>query len=353
MADNVDFEKLAALRAKLSAANNSQNNAQEMREQMPPMQTVPPVQSAPAPPPPPQSAPQQKSATAALRERMQNSTATGNQTVMEQGGSYQGSNAEPVQQTETPQPAQTKGSGLAGIFENKTLVIAIAAIVIVGIVIILIMAKSKKGNTEEGDDSGQVEIIDEPEDIDWIIPDQGTASMPVIYSQEEVEKLREVGYTGYEIEQFSNDREDFNRLVEEAETKRDLWLRENIAPLYDSASEEYKAYINQTWLSLSKRKDVDNWDEIAGTYELRKNLDYEKIDVYGEQLFIKVYLDDDEHKKFFFVCVTPEQYAKLKNRGNVIVTYTYETRYVYKTDSSKFEDTKNIWIIDAELEIIE
>ena len=177
--------------------------------------------------------------------------------------------------------------------------------------------------------------------------------MPVIYSQEEVEKLREVGYTGYEIEQFSNDREDFNRLVEEAETKRDLWLRENIAPLYDSASEEYKAYINQTWLSLSKRKDVDNWDEIAGTYELRKNLDYEKIDVYGEQLFIKVYLDDDEHKKFFFVCVTPEQYAKLKNRGNVIVTYTYETRYVYKTDSSKFEDTKNIWIIDAELEIIE
>ena len=94
MADNVDFEKLAALRAKLSAANNSQNNAQEMREQMPPMQTVPPVQSAPAPPPPPQSAPQQKSATAALRERMQNSTATGNQTVMEQGGSYQGSNAD-------------------------------------------------------------------------------------------------------------------------------------------------------------------------------------------------------------------------------------------------------------------
>lgn len=319
--------------------------------------------------------------TAAIRQRMQASrgAAPPPPTVITQGDTY---NPTPTTQAPTrpvqptiPLPAQsaqpntaptqvgststiinttsvdTQGSGNDNGSEKKKFNPMIAIGIFIGIAVlgVLLMVFSKKPDGNEVPSENPDGVVSE-DDLVWIDPVVDTETF---YTQDQINKLREVGYTGTEIEQFALNGEDVNAKIREAEAIRDAWLQEAIAPLYDATSQEYKDFISQTWLTLPERKDLGEWTQVAGYYQERKNLDYEKVTVYGNQLFIKIYLDDDVHADWFFLNVTPEEWIKLKDQGNVIVTYTYCTRYVTSAEGFNVEDFSNTFITSAVLEIIE
>ena len=293
-----------------------------------------------------------------LRNRMKSGSQQSSDSVkLVQGDSYK------PQEDKTPEPTPTPTAKTTTIIntpktddndslveDKKFKITKPIAMVIVGVIIVLLIlcvmffGKGKEGSNDTTVDEGLVS----DEELEWITPDYTFS-----FTQEEIESLREVGYTGDEIESFASLGFSAADMVLEAEVKRDAWIQEAIAPLYDSTSEEYKNFINQTWLTLPERNDTDEWSEIAGYYEERKNLDYEKVTVYGNQLFLKVFLDDDTHQDWFFLNVTPEEWNKLNDRGNVIVTYTYCTRYVGVDSFTMVEDFDNVFITAATLEIIE
>lgn len=322
--------------------------------------------------------------TAAIRQRMQASrgAAPPPPTVITQGDTYnptpttqapvrpaQPTAPQPAQPTQPVQPntppAQTgatstiinttnvesQGNNGDNGKEKKKFNPMIAVGIFIGIAVlgVLLMVLSKKPDDTEVPSENPDGVVSE-DDLVWIDPVVDTSTF---YTQEQIDKLREVGYTGTEIEQFALNGEDVNAKIREAEAIRDAWLQEAIAPLYDATSQEYKDFISQTWLTLPERKDLGEWSQVAGYYQERKNLDYEKVTVYGNQLFIKIYLDDDVHADWFFLNVTPEEWNKLKDNGNVIVTYTYCTRYVSSADGFNVEDFSNTFITGATLEIIE
>ena len=298
-----------------------------------------------------QSTPNTTSATAALREQMLNSKANSGQTVvLEQGMNYtpneqgkqqttNGTSTTIINTTKVEQDNSGDDDTGRGFKPTKTFVMIAAGIIVLLLIIFIVFASN--GSEED--------ITNVPEEeLEWILPDSQYS-----YTIDQIERLRMVGYTGREIEEFEKLQMDINELVKEATAKRDAWVQEAIAPLYDATSQEYKDFISQTWLTLPKRNDTDDWDNIAGYHVVRKNLDYEKVETYGNQLYIKVYLDDNEHDDWFFLNVTPEDWARLKDAGNVIVTYTYCTRYLLVGQNTLIEDFENIFITEAHLEIIE
>ena len=304
------------------------------------------------------------SATSSLRQQMQRERSGAPQettpTVMQQGNTYNPQGAQPVQpqagatstiiNTSTINNTPTESNNTLDGKEKKSFNPKVVIGIFIGFAVVLValLVFSKPGSS-----NGDEPVVDNPtpdEELEWIVPD---VSAETYYTADQIAALREVGYTGDEIEQFAAEYADVNTKIKEAEAIRDAWVQEAITPLYDATSQEYKDFIGQTWLTLPERKDLDQWGTIAGYYENRQNLDYEKVTTYGNQLFIKIYLDDATHADWFFQCVTPEEWSKLKDSGNVIVTYRYCTKYNTGVDGFNVEDFDNIFITNATLEIIE
>lgn len=302
----------------------------------------------------------------ALREQMmagQQNASSSNQVVMQQGTSYQPASqtTTPVQSSTSTQPVQQATTTIInttqqsddngrddgnGFKLNKTMVFAIVGVVLFLIIALVIYSSGNKGkNKEESTTTPSAGELDP--NLEWIEPEPTS-----YYTPDQIVNLRAAGYTGDEIENYSSTLIPYEQLIEEANALRDAYIQEAIAPLYDTASDEYKKYIAQTWLSLPERMDTSSWDSIASFYEVRRNLDYEKIPVHGNQLFIKIYLDDNDHLDWFFLCINPEEWNKLNDTGNVIVNYTYCTRYI-ETDLGLEEDASSVYITGAYLEIIE
>jgi hypothetical protein len=297
-----------------------------------------------------------KSQQEQLRERMMsaraNATDSTQQVVLQQTESYQpSSTAQPVQQTQQTQTVQgtandtiintTQTGGSGGFQLSKPLVFGIAAIVVAVLVVGYILLKPS------GDSSTDVDTS--TEGLEWLDP---VGEETFLYTPDEITQLRAAGYTGDEIESYQTQQVPAADLITQAEAERDAWIQEAIAPLYDTASDEYKHYVAQTWLTLPERTDMTDWTMIGASYTETKNLDYEKIDVYGNQLFIKVYLDDNEHADWFFVSVTPDEWNQLNDSGNVLVTYTYWTHLIGDDYFESTEDMDDIYIVSASLEII-
>lgn len=141
-------------------------------------------------------------------------------------------------------------------------------------------------------------------------------SSKLIYSAEEVKALRKWGYTASELEIASRDGLSASDLVASAREDREAAQEEALAAVMDTASDEYKYLLNQTWLG-SEPLDVSTF--APGTpYSLftrTVNADYEKCDTYGHQCFVKVYLDEGPA----FMNVLPTRYNELPQSGNIVV----------------------------------
>lgn len=310
-----------------------------------------------------QATQQKPSAQAAMRERMMrnNGVQQTNSTVMQQGVGYnpvggtasagqsmqQNQQAQQMQhgaQSDGMQPIAESGGEIAttGIKLSKGMVLGIAGGAIVLLLVCVFLFSGSKSKEED-----ETDVYDPmtDESLEWITPEEQFA-----YDSVEIENLRNAGYTGSEIEESERQQIPARDLIKQAEAERDAWIQQAIAPLYDTASDDYKNFISQTWLTLPQRKDLDEWTQLGSYYTDRKNLDFEKIDVYGSQLFVKIYLDDNEHKNWFFLSVTPEEWNKLGDRGNIMVNYTYCTHLVGDDYWSSEEDMDNIFITDATIE---
>lgn len=315
------------------------------------------------PPPAQQPTGQQAMRARMMAARGQQMQQTGQQVVLQQTESYQPTGqqvtqqAQPtgqqvtqqtqqtqqVQQNQT-QPQQTtminttqEGGGFK---PGKKLIFVIVGILLVFVIAaIVILGSGKKEETNTPDES--------LEDLEWLDPvNQET----FLYSPEEITNLRAAGYTGDEIESYQSQQTPAEDLIKQAEAERDAWVQEAIAPLYDTASDEYKHYVSQTWLTLPQRTDMADWTMIGAEYAVDQNLDYEKIDVYGNQMFIKVYLDDNAHESWFFLNVSPTEWNQLNDAGNIQVHYTYVTHLVGDDYMTATEDFDDIYITSATLQ---
>ena len=233
----------------------------------------------------------------------------------------------------------------------------LAAIIAFLLLAFLVMSNMGKDKPKENATTGvESENVQEPaEELEWIMSDAPAASPVLIYNDIEVQDLRAAGFTADELERYSSANIPAKDLLAEAEARRNNYVQETYSKMFDTTSEDFRYYTSQTWLTLPERDDIEEWTQTSG-YQVRKNLDYEKIDVYGNQLFIKVYLDDNLHEDWFFLSVTPEEWLALSDFGNVIVNYTYQVHYITEEDefggTTMYEDTENIYIVDANLEII-
>lgn len=327
-------------------------------------QTPPPTQQ-PTPVQQPVQQTSQPTGQEAMRIRMmtargQQTQQTGQQVVLQQTESYQPAGQQPVQpsqptgqqttqqtqQTQQTQPQQTtminttqEGGGFK---PGKKLIFVIVGILLVfGIAAVIVLGSGKK---DDADTSTSDESLDE---LEWLDPvNQET----FLYSPEEITNLRAAGYTGDEIESYQSQQTPAEDLIKQAEAERDAWVQEAIAPLYDTASDEYKHYVSQTWLTLPQRTDMADWTMIGAEYAVDQNLDYEKIDVYGNQMFIKVYLDDNAHESWFFLNVSPTEWNQLNDAGNIQVHYTYVTHLVGDDYMTATEDFDDIYITSATLQ---
>lgn len=226
------------------------------------------------------------------------------------------------------------------------IIIAIIAAIVVGGYILF---NNKSGEEEPAANNDPT--VDNQDDLQWIDPND--IVLEPTYGPEDIQQLRAAGYTGDEIEQYSAAGVDKEDLLRQAKAQRDAFMKEGDKDLYDVSSDAYKHYINQTWLTLPKREDIQDWKMLGFNYTERKNLDYEKIDVYGNQLFLKIYLDDKDHTSWFYLNVTPTEWNALNDSGNVIVNYTYATHLVGDDVINSVEDKQNIYIIEASIEILE
>lgn len=278
--------------------------------------------------------------------------ANGQQVVLQQTDGYNPQGVNGMAQGVGPQTSQQATSTIINTTNsddkpkpNKNL-IWVGAAAVLAVVLVGYFLFGKSDDTEDA--TASTDDIFSDEGVEYVDP------LPEIfaYTADETDQLRAAGYTGDEIENYQTLQMPFDDLILQAEAEQAAFAAEYTAALYDTASPEYLHSISQTWLTMDQRSDMQNWDgTIAAYYQEEENLDYEKIDVYGNQLFIKVFLDDNAHEDWFFLNVTPEEWLQLEDSGNVVVDYTYCTHWT-SNDASAVEDTENIYITSATLNII-
>lgn len=242
----------------------------------------------------------------------------------------------------------------------KIIIIAIAAVLIVmGVVIFTAVSNSSKKKEEQAQAEAEALAAQEAalalQNATVVEEEPSTIWGALTYSEDEVNKLRAQGYSNEEITEFQNNAVDFRYPYYMALEGYYSYQLDNELPLYDLSSSEYKELISDTWLSLNKRTDLVEWTEdyMAYSREERQNLDYEKVEPYGNQLFLKIYLDASNHESFFLLNVSPQEWNQLDDSGNVVVEYTYSTHYKpFENILDAVEDEDNIFITDATLDII-
>lgn len=204
----------------------------------------------------------------------------------------------------TPNPDAVEDNG-----ENKKLLILVG--IIVGVVLVVIIAvvctmSYKKKKEEEERLKAEALLAEEQEE-------------EFKYTDAEIQSLRDAGYTGDEIELFEFDRKSAQELIEKAKAERQEMYEREILPYFDAASDEFKELYEDTWVGqgeLEFDSDVDQY-----TYhQTTLNVDYEKIDPTGRQLFLKLHLKSGI---CCFMTVTPERYLELDDSGNIVVSIYY------------------------------
>lgn len=186
-------------------------------------------------------------------------------------------------------------------------------VVIITIVVILLVAAVGIGGYEFSKDKlpgFAQEVEDGDVDLEPVFQ----------YSPEDIQRLRDNGYTGDEIESYQEREFDVETLIEQAEMRRQALYDAEVKPLLDGASDAYKNLQENTWVGFGNQLDLSNLGEgmnYHGTY----NCDYAKVPPYGNQLYIKLYAQD--LNLIFFTTVTAERYLELQDKGNIVMNIEY------------------------------
>lgn len=156
------------------------------------------------------------------------------------------------------------------------------------------------------------------------------------------EELRKLGYTGDEIEMAMSSGQNLEDLRNAAMALRDQEAIEAIDRMADHESDEFKYLLNYSIFHFPKTEyiphstdpSVNNISMPKGSYIV--NADYEKLDTYGMQLYLKVKIANDT---FVYMTVLPDRWETLPDTGNIVVSVSYENYGV--------EGSTQIWITDV------
>lgn len=195
-------------------------------------------------------------------------------------------------------------------------------------------------------DDGGNDMVTFDDDFNVVVNDTGNDVF--LYSKEQIEKLRAAGYVAREIEEAEHNCVPYEQLILDAEKARDEYISEKVAPLYDTTTEEWRKRMNETWFGLDERYDMGDYS--TGKYLTHNethNLDYEKIEVHGQQCLIKVYLDDNVHENYFFMSIMPERWCELDSFGNMVINYQYICPQIEDENGLVVEDSSRMYIISA------
>lgn len=211
---------------------------------------------------------------------------------------------------------------IAGAAVGSTVLIVMVAVVGINV------AKAKKVADQEAAEQEAFEqtqrlyeyhqeMGDQPTLASEEIEAETQSAFSVTYTSAELKALRKWGYTASELEIASRDGLTPQELVDSARADREEAQKEALAAVSDTASDEYKKLLNQTWLG-GEPLDVSQFtaDYVYNTEERTEIADYEKCDPHGEQCFIKVYLDNGDAA---FMQVTPQRFNELPDTGNMVV----------------------------------
>lgn len=188
--------------------------------------------------------------------------------------------------------------------------IAVVGVFCVVVVVLVGMVKSKSGSSSE-----------EPTPA----PTQGSTYQPPVevnvfhYTVDELAELRVNGYTADEAEYYESLEIPVASLIADAQQKRKELLESEMAPYIDATSDEFKELSADTWVGQPEFE-LNGDTSTYRYYSEVWNMDYKKLPARGKQLFIKLILSEQE---VFFMAVTPEQYLRLENSGNIVVDVKY------------------------------
>ena len=124
--------------------------------------------------------------------------------------------------------------------------------------------------------------------------------------------LRKWGFTNNQMEIASRDGISAEAMVEQAkqERKEAQW-----------ASEAYQNMLRQTWLGQPPMdiSGFNSTDVMYATESYTENVDYEKVDPSGMQLWVKCFLKNGTTA---FMQCPPARYNELEPSGNIVIQYT-------------------------------
>ena len=235
-------------------------------------------------------------------------------------------NNEPAKEEKKQDGNKNKSKGKSS--SSKTTFVAVIAIIaILGVIIVLIMAKGGKlspatGILEDPEPTSSA-IVDVEPYVDPFQLDDGDMWIDYgfTYTDEQLARLRAVGYTSHEIESFEEDERDFDELVTQAENARKEYLDETLKPYYEGRSELFKSLEDSTWLGLEDSsedipKSIEDFEDVVYE-EYTINTDFEKVPARGHQMFLKVYLDKEHSDWVYYECDV-YQWMKLEDAGNIV-----------------------------------
>lgn len=238
--------------------------------------------------------------------------------------------------------------------KGPVIIIALIIVLISAIILIIAFTSKNKKTEEVTDETVTTDIIEETTEQEPVVQE---SIFKTTYDYDQIQNLLAAGATNEQVTMWQDNGVEYSYVYYTMLDRYYGWQLDNTLPTYDMASPEYKEVIDDTWMSLPKRTDTAEWTEdkyLAFSYDIKQNLDYEKIEPYGNQLFLKVYLDADTHDSWFFLNVTPQEWNQLDESGNVVVDYTYQTHWLpYENQIDAVEDKEHIFITNATLNIIE
>lgn len=224
---------------------------------------------------------------------------TNNETVLEQGDSYNESKMGEVLD-KIPDSLKSK----------KAILIICGVVILLAVAGIVVQIVSSGGSTSK-DTFSKYEDNTEQQ-----------VEQTFKYSSEQRQALRAYGFSGEEIDEHEKSQDDpdalIDKVTEDIKTEKRKVYKELQKEMLDSASPEYKALIEDTWLAGEAHEVKMPEGGIFDTIEKTENIRYKKLESHGNQCFIKITLEDGATT---FMTVHPDKYITLKDEGNMVITY--------------------------------
>lgn len=231
--------------------------------------------------------------------------------VMTQGTNYEPTNESKDVDLDVEVDDATDDKHVKKSFGNKIILIVGGVIIIALAGVIGVVAMKKQQEKKEAEILARMEE-EEP---------------AFAYTSDEIQELRDNGYTGDEIEQFEIDEIPAQRKIDDAEQRRKEKYDAEIKPYFDGASDKYKELEQYTWLAGDPISfDINLVDSEWYDKNTTLNLDYDKVPARGVQCFLRVHLKEataDSEPLYMFMTVTPQRYYELPEHGNIVVYIQY------------------------------